>query len=508
MALVTENGWSQCSRSECETPLIPGTDGVRPELRKGDVAVILGGFAAWWHRNLMKIDQYKPRDYWAWSATNDVWNSNHLSGTALDLNATLLPWQRHTMTQRQIDIVKQGISLFEGTVFWGGFWDRVDQMHVQIALPPGNPRIKEFADKLRAGYLNLWAAGDPLDFPLPTGYAYGPLEGPAWCVSGQWESDSQAAKDGLGRWQEALGLPVTKIWDADTAKAATLLQLVKGWPETPGLGRGLIYEGEWNAVIREGWKIPEGGLDPIKPPEPSFVKWGDYSQYQGAHLDASYPYPVVCFRASIGSSIDTKFLENMRRAKELVSQGKLKKVIAYHFWVPGVDNFGTFKNAIEQSGGVFPELGFMIDVEDGGEKWNIRGDQSKGVNEFVRLGQEYFDNDQAASGYLNFRSNESLWPTRPNGIKLIVPGYGKGQDVAPYSPVPIFGHQYTDKENTSPFGPSDMNISKVSLTSWLAAWGVNGSKSTPPVTPEPKPEEPKPEAPKALADVVWEQFRA
>lgn len=505
MALVTENGWEQIPASKLDKGLIPGTNAVC-EIQAGDVTIVLKGWAAWYHRNVETIDTQSQRDEWGWSATNSVWNSNHLSGTAMDINAMSYPMGYFRMPQDKVNKVNTGLALFEGTILWGRVWNTPDEMHYQIQ---GNAaRIKEFADKLRAGYLNIWATGDPLDFPLPTGYAYGPLEGPAWCVSGQWESDSQAAKDGLGRWQEALGLPVTKIWDADTAKAATLLQLVKGWPETPGLGRGLIYEGEWNAVIREGWKIPEGGLDPIKPPEPSFVKWGDYSQYQGAHLDTSYPYPVVCFRASIGSSIDTKFLENMRRAKELVSQGKLKKVIAYHFWVPGVDNFGTFKNAIEQSGGVFPELGFMIDVEDGGEKWNIRGDQSKGVNEFVRLGQEYFDNDQAASGYLNFRSNESLWPTRPNGIKLIVPGYGKGQDVAPYSPVPIFGHQYTDKENTSPFGPSDMNISKVSLTSWLAAWGVNGSKSTPPVTPEPKPEEPKPEAPKALADVVWEQFRA
>ena len=511
MAILTENGWEQCSRAECENPVVPGTENVRIEVRAGDVAIVLVAWAAWWHRNVMPIDVFKPRDYWGWSATNDVWNSNHLSGTAIDLNATQLPWQRSVLPQDKVNAINQGLKLFEGVIFWGGAWDRVDQMHAQIN---GNAaRVKEFADKLRGGYLGIWAPADPKDFPLPTGYAYGPLEGPAWCVSGQWQGDSQQAKDGLGRWQEALGLPVTKVWDTETAKAATVLQLLQGWPEAPGLGRGLIFEGEWNMVIKHGWKLPPGGTDVIKEPDPLFVKWGDYSQYQEAHIDGSYPHKDVCFRASIGNDIDTKFFENMRRARELVAQGKLEKVIAYHFWVPGTRNFEVFRSAIDRTGGVFPELAFMIDVEDGGKKWGIKGDQSAGVNDFIRQGQDYFGNDQAASGYLNFRSNASLWLDIPVGLKLIVPGYGKGQDVPPFAPRAIFGHQYTDKENTPPFGPTDMNISKTPRASWLAAWGVNGSKGQPitpaPAEPAPTPEPvPEPIVAPDLAAVVLKQFGA
>jgi hypothetical protein len=501
MTLITENGYPQCSRAQCVNPEVPGTDGVRPEVLAGDVATVLVAWCAWFHRNVRPIDVYKPRDYWAWSATNDVWNSNHLSGTAVDLCASALPWQRYTMPQDQVDRTRTGLALFEGVVFWGRDWDRPDEMHFQIN---GNPaRVAEFAAKLNTGYLNIYGPQDPNAFPLPTGYFYGPLEGPAESVSGRWEGDSQAAKDGLGRWQEALGIPVTKVWDDNTSKAAKALQIVKGWPIS-----GWVYLGEWDAVIREGWRLPEGGLDAIKEPEPQFVKWGDYSKYQNAFVDGSYPHPAICFRASIADQADDKFLENLRRSKELIQQGKIKKVIAYHFWVPDTDNWGTFQRQLEEAGGVFPELAIMIDVEDGGSKWGISGDQSAGVNEWLEHAKDYLDNDQGVCGYLNFRSNASLWQNIPNGLKLIVPGYGKGPDVAPFSPTPIFGHQYADNEDTPPFGPTDINISKVPLSAWLAAWGVNGSRSNPPVVEE-VPDTPAPPVdPGTLPDLIARQFGA
>ena len=205
----------------------------------------------------------------------------------------------------------------------------------------------------------------------------------------------------------------------------------------------------------------------------------------------------MAFRASIAGTLDTKFLENMRRAKSRVHQGKLKKIIAYHFWVPGDDNWGTFKKALDTSGGVFPELAFMIDVEDGGTKWNIRGDQSDGVNRFIEQGMEYFGNQQAASGYINFVVNASLWTRIPKGLKLIVPSY-HDPNKQPYTPggISYFGHQYTDREDTTPFGSSDMNQSRIPLSMWLQAWGENRDVT-------------EPEVPVAPSDVsVVEQLRA
>jgi hypothetical protein len=480
--VITENGWRECERSDCETLLVPGTEArpVRVELHEGDVATILTAWAAWFHRNVRPINDEPFRNWWGWSENNDVWNSNHLSGTAEDLCSNQLPWQRYTMPQNQVEVTERGLALFEGTVFWGRRWNRVDEMHFQIGLPPSSPKIREFADRLRGGYLNIFGPPDPKAFPLPAGYYYGPLEGPIESVSGEHESDSQWAKDGLGRWQEALGLPVTKKWnDGQTPKAATTLQLAKGWPPNPLFGYGGVYEGEWNAVIKEGWRLPEG-WDPAKvaDPEPSLTKWGDYSQHQAAYVNDSYPYKAIAFRASIADEADEKFLKNMRIAKEMVANGKLEKIIAYHFWVPGRDNWGTFQRQLEASGGVFPELAFMLDVEDGGNKWNIRGDQTPGVKDFIKKGQEYFGNTQAASIYTNFTANPDLLlgynDIELRGVKLIVPRY-YGTDRPPATPpgVSWFGHQYSDREDTPPFGPTDINMSPIPLSVWLDAWGVN-----------------------------------
>jgi peptidoglycan hydrolase-like protein with peptidoglycan-binding domain len=99
---------------------------------------------------------------------------------------------------------------------------------------------------------------DPTAFPLPAGYFYGPLDGPDNSVSGEYPGEPAAWRDGLGRWQAALGLPVTKKWnDGRTPNAATTLQRSLGLPPTPGIGYGCIGQAEWNAVFKDGWRLPQ-----------------------------------------------------------------------------------------------------------------------------------------------------------------------------------------------------------------------------------------------------------
>ena len=99
---------------------------------------------------------------------------------------------------------------------------------------------------------------DPNDFPLPKGWYYGPLSGPNESISGEFGTELPAWKDGLKRWQAAVGIPETGIWDEATMNVATELQKEKGWPHNPNWekvngGFGGVYEGEWNAVIQDGW---------------------------------------------------------------------------------------------------------------------------------------------------------------------------------------------------------------------------------------------------------------
>jgi hypothetical protein len=348
--------------------------------------------------------------------------------------------------------------------------------------PEGSAKGDAFAAKLQAGYLGIYAPPDPDAFPLPKGYYYGPLDGPNESISGDYEGDLQSWKDGLGRWQAALGIPVTKHWDPTTAKAAMTLQLQRGWPPNPAFGYGGVYEAEWNVVIKEGWRLPaDWDQSTVAQPGDLVVKWGDYSQYQDASLTDAYPYPAIAFRASIADQLDTKFVENIKQARQLIDTGKLSCVIAYHFWVPGHDNVGTFKNAIEQAGGRFPELCAMIDVEDGGPKWNVTGDQSVGVNVWINEIKNYLGNPLKVSGYLNFNANGDLWLDIQDGLKMIVPRYaGPNQAPVVRAHVNLFGHQYADDEDTPPFGPSDINQTRsMTLDQWLSAWGLGAPAPAP-----------------------------
>lgn len=102
---------------------------------------------------------------------------------------------------------------------------------------------------------------DPDAYPLVwtdrVKQAWGPLEGPSWCISNRFGNETQASKDGLKRWQSTVGVPATGVYDAATRDAAIKLQQDKGWPPDPVWGHGLIWLGEWNAVIKEGWRLPK-----------------------------------------------------------------------------------------------------------------------------------------------------------------------------------------------------------------------------------------------------------
>src|SRR5215216_4076293 len=93
MTLITENGWTQCSAQDTDRGPIPGT-GIRLPVRQGDAAVILKAWAAWYNSN---VEPLRSGVCGCWTPTNDVWNSNHLSGTALDLNWDSYPFRVLTM---------------------------------------------------------------------------------------------------------------------------------------------------------------------------------------------------------------------------------------------------------------------------------------------------------------------------------------------------------------------------------------------------------------------------
>lgn len=153
----SESGWRMVNRDGCVvTNPVPFSD--TAPVRAGDAATILNAWLVYYHRNVEPI--ISP--VWGWSATNDVRDSNHLSGTAVDINAPKYPFGTFRMPPEIVRRVEEGLRLFEGTVFWGRRWSYPDEMHYQLGLPESDARISRFAARLTAGYLGL-------DRPVGTG---------------------------------------------------------------------------------------------------------------------------------------------------------------------------------------------------------------------------------------------------------------------------------------------------------------------------------------------------
>lgn len=176
MAFVTrygnaysENGWRMCDANELDRGVVPGTNGLVLPIRRGIANLILKGWVAWFHRNVESLNNARGySDEGAWTPTNDVANSNHLSGTAVDLN-----WSDHAFrvsysgfTQAEINKVREGLRLFEGTIWWGQDWNSPkDAMHFQLNFKEGDARNAAFATKLQNGYLNIWSGGGGVVIP-------------------------------------------------------------------------------------------------------------------------------------------------------------------------------------------------------------------------------------------------------------------------------------------------------------------------------------------------------
>lgn len=174
----SENGWRICDRNECERIFIPGANNnflAAMIVRSGPSEVVLRAWAIWYHRNVEPLDRYQAGvgDDWGWSAINDVDDSNHLSGTALDFNAVQYPWGQRTMPAARKNKIREGLRLFEGNIFWGADWSYADEMHFQLnkgtaAGVGASARLVAFARRLEAGYLGLLAPGTaPTPTPTP-----------------------------------------------------------------------------------------------------------------------------------------------------------------------------------------------------------------------------------------------------------------------------------------------------------------------------------------------------
>jgi hypothetical protein len=197
------------------------------------------------------------------------------------------------------------------------------------------------------------------------------------------------------------------------------------------------------------------------------VQWADVSYYQPTVTDA-YPHPVLAIRSNDGTYRDPKFAANYAWAKKALSTGKLQIIITYCVYRP---NWAQTAATMIDMVGTPPHDRFvaMIDVES----WQgqITGDQSDGINRLYWYLADWLGDRRRVIGYGNQGDLRTLWPTRPDGVQLVVAAYGSAPPKFPG----MIAHQYGDDIHCDPFGPCDGNAANDhDIDSLRAALGLSG----------------------------------
>ena len=165
--MSSENGWEPAwvGQDALEWTTVPGTS-VNLQIYKGQPFTIMRAFAADFNAY---VEPLRDKDSACYTPTNSVSTSNHLNGTAMDLNWGGMgdyghPFHvRGTFTAEQMMTIRQLLTWYEGTIYWGGDWtDPIDEMHWQMGYDTyGSPAVDDFIKrKIRADGFSTFRRSD------------------------------------------------------------------------------------------------------------------------------------------------------------------------------------------------------------------------------------------------------------------------------------------------------------------------------------------------------------
>lgn len=142
--MLSQNGYTAFQTARFDGPyprlrrlIIPDTDRMFV-VRDGSVGFLLGHSALWWHENIYPLNK-GVFDDWSWAfrtIKGSSTTSNHASGTAIDINATRAPLGvpiLRVFRPSEITEIRRRMRFYQGTLRWGGEWDRPDGMHVEAS---------------------------------------------------------------------------------------------------------------------------------------------------------------------------------------------------------------------------------------------------------------------------------------------------------------------------------------------------------------------------------------
>ena len=173
--MPSENGWepARASADQCQWVKIPGAEHVSLQFLKGQPLQILRAYAADYHAY---IEPLRDADSASYTPTNSVATSNHLNGTAMDLN-----WNSHPFRvdyggfdQPKISRMRELLDFytFDGLkiMFWAQDWRTTkDPMHHQLGYGTyGDSRTQRFIDqRIRPDGFSTFRRGAPTPAPPP-----------------------------------------------------------------------------------------------------------------------------------------------------------------------------------------------------------------------------------------------------------------------------------------------------------------------------------------------------
>lgn len=251
-------------------------------------------------------------------------------------------------------------------------------------------------------------------------------------------------------------------------------------------------------IIEDGTPLVTGPSAP--PTEPPDTLFPDVSEFQvpvnDAFASATYseggqdwPFRWISIRSNDGNHIDKNFAANYAWCTKAVASGHLDGFIVYYYWRRDGSGADQHRNLVTGQGGPHPKMVSMIDVESGSGVGGADG--SAQLNGEYNMLAGWLGNPARVIGYGNTGDLKSIWPRRPDGLKLIIAAYGSNPDFPGK-----FAHQYTDgqgfggglPEGVAPFGNCDMNSADGFTPSMLAeALGVAAPPAPVPPAPTPAP---------------------
>ena len=282
MALRTENGWYQVGADKLDRSPIPGTNIVIP-LQAGIASRVLKAFAADFHAHVESLNNARGgTDEGGWTPTNSVATSNHLSGTAMDLN-----WSDHPFRvsyagfdEAKIKRMRELLAFYEGLVFWGQDWTSPkDPMHVQLnGGTYGTGKLEDFARrKIRPdGFSTFNRAGTPSS-PPPVTY---------WAEKGH-------TGEHVKRLQRFLNDPLGARIEVDGVFGDKTVWAVQAFQKAKGIDVDGIVGPITLGKLKEAGFNPDGASGP--PPAPPVKRfpqdWTDREllEYIAAQLGPGHP---------------------------------------------------------------------------------------------------------------------------------------------------------------------------------------------------------------------------